>query len=100
MGEVQADFHDLVNFEKEPEGVFVNAKDVKRASIMNERKKPEYAVILAFDVKVTPEAKREAESLGVKLMTADIIYHLFDQFTAYMNGLREAEKQEKMKGAF
>jgi len=127
--EVQEDFEDLVNFEKEPEGVFVmastlgsleallkflqdenipvfgvnigvvNAKDVKRASIMNERKKPEYAVILAFDVKVTPEARREAESLKVRLMTADIIYHLFDQFTAYNNERKEAEKAEKMKGA-
>ena len=33
---------------------------------------------------VTREAAEQAESLGVKIFTADIIYHLFDQFTAYL----------------
>ena len=33
-------------------------------------------MILAFDVKVNREAKAYAEKLGVKIFTADIIYHL------------------------
>merc|ERR1719213_1451641 len=70
----------------------VFAKDVKRAGIMNEKKQPQYAVILAFDVKVNQEARLEADRQKVKIMTADIIYHLFDQ-------IKEAEKQKKMQGA-
>ncbi len=44
----------------------------------------QFAVILAFDVPVTKEASELAESTGVRVFTADIIYHLFDQFTAYL----------------
>ncbi len=33
---------------------------------------------------VTKEASELAESTGVRIFTADIIYHLFDQFTAYL----------------
>jgi hypothetical protein len=37
-----------------------------------------YATILAFDVKVERDAQELADSLGVKIFQADIIYHLFD----------------------
>ena len=47
-----------------------------------------FAVILAFDVPVTREARDLAESMGVRIFTADIIYHLFDQFTAYLKQAR------------
>merc|ERR1711871_928739 len=57
----------------------VNQKDVKQASIMLEHRK-EYATILAFDVAADPEAVRLAEVSGVRIFTADIIYHLFDAF--------------------
>lgn len=42
-----------------------------------------FAVILAFDVRIEREAQEMADSLGVKIFSADIIYHLFDKFTAY-----------------
>lgn len=61
----------------------LHKKDIVSASIMLEHRK-EYATILAFDVKVTPEARAAAEDLGVTIFTADIIYHLTDQFEAYM----------------
>lgn len=70
----------------------IHKKDVMRANIMNEKKLPEFATILAFDVPVDAEAKEYAEELNVRIFTAEIIYHLFDQFTAYMNGLNEAKK--------
>ena len=41
--------------------------------------------MLCFDVKVDRDAQEMADDLGVRIFTADIIYHLFDQFTAYMN---------------
>ena len=46
--------------------------------------KKEYATILAFDVNVAPEASDFAEQHDVKIMTAKIIYHLFDEFTEYV----------------
>ena len=39
-----------------------------------------WAVILAFDVKVEREAQEYADTVGVKIFTADIIFHLFDKF--------------------
>jgi len=35
---------------------------------------------LAFDVRVEREAQEMADNLGVRIFTADIIYHLFDNF--------------------
>uniref|UniRef100_A0A7S3TD41 Translation initiation factor IF- 2 domain-containing protein n=1 Tax=Strombidinopsis acuminata TaxID=141414 RepID=A0A7S3TD41_9SPIT len=114
----------LNNFEKQVEGVYVKAstlgsleallsflqdmnipvfdvgigevhrKDVKKAMIMKERKKPEYAVILAFDVAVNKEAKLQAATDDVQIMTADIIYHLQDKFKTYMEKIQESKKTE------
>jgi translation initiation factor 5B len=76
----------------------VHKKDVMKASVMLERKK-EYATILAFDVKVMPDARDLAEESGVRIFVADIIYHLFDQFTAYIKNLREEKKKESAEEA-
>lgn len=62
----------------------IHKKDVMRASVMNEKGHKKYAVILAFDVPVTREARETADASDVRIFTADIIYHLFDQFTAYL----------------
>ncbi|XP_059298600.1 eukaryotic translation initiation factor 5B-like [Lycium ferocissimum] len=71
----------------------VHKKDVMKASVMLEKKK-EYATILAFDVKVTQEARELADEAGVKIFMADIIYHLFDQFKAYIDTIKEEQKKE------
>ncbi|KAK7266172.1 hypothetical protein RIF29_18814 [Crotalaria pallida] len=71
----------------------VHKKDVMKAGVMLE-KKHEYATILAFDVKVDPEARELADELGVKVFTADIIYHLFDQFNGYMDSIKEEKRRE------
>ncbi|XP_066364697.1 eukaryotic translation initiation factor 5B-like [Miscanthus floridulus] len=76
----------------------VHKKDVMKASVMLERKK-EYATILAFDVKVMPDARELAEESGVRIFVADIIYHLFDQFTAYIKNLKEEKKKESAEEA-
>jgi translation initiation factor 5B len=70
----------------------IHKRDVMQASIMLEHKE-EYATILAFDVPVTRDAKNLAEELGVRIFTAEIIYHLFDQFTKYLEDLALARKQ-------
>ncbi|PIA17062.1 hypothetical protein COEREDRAFT_80771 [Coemansia reversa NRRL 1564] len=71
----------------------VHRKDVVRASTMLE-KAPEYAVMLCFDVKVDRDAQELADEVGLKVFTADIIYHLFDAFTAHTKLLEEQKRQE------
>eukprot|EP00300_Choanocystis_sp_HF-7_P004114 c13143_g1_i1.p1 GENE.c13143_g1_i1~~c13143_g1_i1.p1 ORF type:complete len:883 (+),score=286.54 c13143_g1_i1:418-3066(+) len=73
----------------------VHRKDVVKASVMLEKDK-RYAVILAFDVEVSKDAKELAESMEVRIFTADIIYHLFDQFTKYLSDLKEQKRQEAL----
>ncbi|KAE8339815.1 hypothetical protein BDV24DRAFT_70848 [Aspergillus arachidicola] len=78
----------------------VYKRDVMMAGTMLEKAK-EYAVMLCFDVKVDKEAAAYAEEVGVKIFTADIIYHLFDDFTKHMAELTEKRKEEsKMLAVF
>jgi len=111
----------LADFQKQPEGVYVKAstlgsleallsflndmkipvfdmsigevhkKDVKKALIMKEKSHPEYALILAFDVQVSKEAKLQADKDELPIFTADIIYHLFDRFTEYMDKIKTSQ---------
>lgn len=66
----------------------VHKKDVSKAMKVlaqdPKKIKKEYACILAFDVKVTPDAQKFADEEGITVFTANIIYHLFDEFTAHL----------------
>jgi len=73
----------------------VHKKDVVKASVMLERDE-QWAIIMAFDVKVEREANEHAESVGVRIFTADIIYHLQDSFIAYRAQMKK-QKQEEFK---
>ncbi|XP_014678339.1 PREDICTED: eukaryotic translation initiation factor 5B-like, partial [Priapulus caudatus] len=73
----------------------VHKKDVMKASTMIEFE-PQFACILAFDVKVERDGQEMADSLGVRIFQADIIYHLFDSFTSYQNDYKK-RKQEEFK---
>ncbi|XP_075446594.1 eukaryotic translation initiation factor 5B isoform X2 [Ascaphus truei] len=73
----------------------VHRKDVMKASVMLEHD-PQYAVILAFDVRIEREAQEMADSLGVRVFSAEIIYHLFDAFTKYRQDYKK-QKQEEFK---
>lgn len=69
----------------------VHKKDVIRASVMVERA-PQYAQLLCFDVEIEKDAELLAKEMGVRIFSADIIYHLFDAYTAYMSSVEEAKK--------
>ncbi|XP_005102500.2 eukaryotic translation initiation factor 5B [Aplysia californica] len=71
----------------------VHKKDIMRASVMLEHDS-QYAVILAFDVRVERDAQEMADTLGVRIFTADIIYHLFDAFTKYREELKRRRQEE------
>lgn len=72
----------------------VQKRDITKISIMAEKGHPEFATVLAFDVDVSREAREQATEMGVKIMTADIIYHLFDQFTRFMDELNQRRREE------
>ena len=75
----------------------LHKKDVLKAmkSLQGEGHLKEYAAMLAFDVKVTQEAQEYAEDNGIKIFTANIIYHLFDQFEDYVKKCKEERKTEE-----
>lgn len=78
----------------------VHKRDVITASTMLEKAK-EYAVMLCFDVKVDKDAHELADQMGVKIFSAEIIYHLFDAFTKHMETLQAQKKEEsKMLAVF
>ncbi|KAK9446739.1 P-loop containing nucleoside triphosphate hydrolase protein [Limtongia smithiae] len=71
----------------------VYKRDVMKATTMLERAK-EFAVMLCFDVKIDKEAEEYAEQQGIKIFSADIIYHLFDAFTNYQKELLEQKRKD------
>jgi translation initiation factor 5B len=76
----------------------VYKRDIMRCAAMLE-KAPEYAVVLSFDVEVDKDAKKLAEELNVKVFEAQIIYHLFDAFTAYMAEILEQRRKDAAPNA-
>lgn len=76
------------------------AKAQKVLQIEDESKiKKEFATVLAFDVRITAEATQFAEKEGIKIFSAKIIYHLFDDFTAYVKQCKEERANSGGKDA-
>jgi len=77
-------------------------KDVTKIQIIhskNENPLKEHLTVLAFDVKVLPEAQQCADENGIKIFTADIIYHLFDNYIDYEKQCISERKKDKEKVA-
>lgn len=74
----------------------VARRDVIEASMVKE-KDPLRAAILAFNVRVLPEAKEEAGKLGILIFQEKIIYRLLENYLKWCEELREAEKREFLK---
>jgi len=82
----------------------VSKEDTQRAltpmlTEENKKKKREYATILAFDVKILPDAIKFSEENGVKIITAKIIYHLCDQFMEHVKDVKQKLKEQEGKDA-
>lgn len=79
----------------------VMKKDVIKTNITNDKSLPEFKTILAFNVEIDEEAEKEAINTKTKIFTAEIIYHLFDQYTKYKKELFTIRKEAvKDKMAF
>ncbi|EOB11236.1 translation initiation factor IF-2P [Nosema bombycis CQ1] len=57
-------------------------------------KNKEHGVVLVFDTVLDKEIKELASKMHLKIIEAKIIYHLFDQYEAFVRDLRQKEKDE------
>ncbi len=68
----------------------VSKRDVTEAAVVKEHE-PLYGAVLAFNVKVLPDAAEEAEIKGVQVFREQIIYHLVDNYLVWLKAKREAK---------
>ena len=70
----------------------VSKRDVTEAIIVKE-KEPLYGVVLAFNVKILPDAREEAKNHGIPVFWHNVIYHLIDDYLRWMR--EQKEKRER-----
>ena len=73
----------------------VSKRDVTEATVVKERE-PLHGAILAFNVRVLPDAEEEAKTRGIPIFRHAIIYHLIDDYTQWIR----MEKEAKLKDEF
>jgi len=70
--------------------------DVSRRDVMEalavKYEDPLHAAVLAFNVKILPDAEREAADQRVRVFWSDIIYNLIDEYAKWMDSEREAKE--------
>ena len=69
----------------------VTKKHIVKLSISKSTKK-EYSTILAFNVLIDDDAQELANKNGIKIFSAEIIYHLFDFYKKYRDEMIEERK--------
>jgi len=62
----------------------INRRDVIEAKAIKENDR-HLGVVLAFNVKITPEAQQEADDHHIKIFTDKVIYSLIDNYTAWVD---------------
>ncbi len=74
----------------------ISHRDVmESASVRYEE--PLYGAILAFNVKLPPDAEAEAEEQRIKIFQNDIIYNLMEDYVQWMEGEREAKARKEFE---
>jgi translation initiation factor 5B len=66
----------------------VSKRDVVEASVVRQHE-PLYGAVLAFNVKLLPDAEKEAEDHGVRIFQHKVIYHLIDDFSSWLQSERD-----------
>lgn len=75
----------------------VTKRDVMEAVGIREKDRFK-GVIFAFNVKITDALKFDAESKGVKVISGNVVYHLIEQYDAWVKTEQEAEKRKVLDG--
>lgn len=66
----------------------ISKRDVMEANVVKEHE-PLYGSILAFNVRMLPDAEEEARDRGIKIFQHNIIYHLIDEYVEWLRIERE-----------
>jgi translation initiation factor 5B len=74
----------------------VSKRDVVEASVVRARE-PLFGVVLAFGVKVLPDAEEEAGVAGVQIFREPIIYNLIDNYLDWLKAKREAKVEQELE---
>jgi translation initiation factor 5B len=72
----------------------ISKRDVTEAAVVKEHE-PFYGVILAFNVKVLPDAEAEAADRKIPIFNRNIIYHIIEDYTNWMHSEQEARLQRE-----
>jgi translation initiation factor 5B len=75
----------------------VSRRDVVEASSVGKSDQL-LAVVLAFNVKVLPDAQAEAEREGVEIIKDDVIYRLLEQYENWVKKKREEVRANRLQG--
>ncbi len=74
----------------------ISKRDVFEASVVKDHD-PLYGAILAFGVRILPDAEAEASAKGIQIFREKIIYHVIDNYLTWFKKLREAEAEQKFE---
>jgi translation initiation factor 5B len=72
----------------------VSKRDVVEAMAVR-YEEPLYGAILAFNVKVLPDAEREARAERIPIFKRDVIYNLIDDYFSWLQAEREAKERRE-----
>jgi translation initiation factor 5B len=72
----------------------VSKRDVTEASVVKENE-PLHGVILAFNVKVLPDAEEEAKNRDIPIFNHKTIYNLLDDYLQWMKKEKETQLEEE-----
>ncbi|MBN1244222.1 translation initiation factor IF-2 [Candidatus Bathyarchaeota archaeon] len=74
----------------------VSKRDVVEASVVKTHE-PLFGAVLAFNVKVLPDAEEEAANAGVQVFKDQIIYNLIDTYVDWLKSKREAKSEQEFE---
>jgi len=74
----------------------VSKRDVVEAGVVKEHE-PLYGVVLAFNVKVLPDAEEEAKNRSIKIFHENIIYRLVDDYLSWLRTKQEAKLEKEFE---
>jgi translation initiation factor 5B len=74
----------------------ISKRDVIEASVVKVHE-PLVGAVLAFGVKILPDAEIEAEANGVKIFRDPIIYNLIDNYLEWVKEKREAKSEKEFE---
>jgi len=95
LGSLEAILNELENY-----GVpirFADVGDVSRREVIEsatvKKEAPLQGVVLAFNVKVLPDAEEEAKTQGVRIFQNNVIYQLIEEYTTWTKSEQEIQIQ-------